>query len=849
MQNISVEKAVLKSLDYDCRPVPYEAIHPAHESTFQWIYSSPSQSSPKPHHFLEWLQKGNGLFWIRGKPGAGKSTLMKYITANPRTKVALQTWANPDRAITGTHYFWSSGSPMQKSYGGLLRSVLFDILSQVPALIAFVCQGESWWQDLVKSASAPSRILPEWSELSLLSCLHRLSTMEGLPVEAKFCIFIDGLDEYAGHVNGEAKDFTDMCKMLLELAASTRLKICVASRPSNVFNDHFGGDLLRVLDVQELTTHDIARYARDGLKSLDWVQLAHAPVEDTPSELMESFVDQIQKQSKGVFLWVFLVVRLLRNGFANGDSLSELQKRLNSLPSDLEPFFRRILEDVDSCYHQKMAGFLRIALVSKNGSLPFVVYTAHEYEYDNPRPLLDDLICEDINDGDPIRLKARMNKRLHAITRGLLEFQGDNVQFLHRTVTDFLRTGPMMQFLMEKSHKDFTPNIAILRAVLGIWKAPSDKGLLSVLLSSQTDESILNGLFRSLAYYSASYGLAAELEDRAITVNILDQWSSAVPGVVSSYAPQIWQDSRVPDKVLSAMPGFECPSWLSWTERMFIEVQGDTLTISSILFRVSLLEAGFVSYLVSKLEEDADYLRGLPCSPLTILADSLTDYRLLGICAEQLTPLWQLLLELGYDPNERETTTDYHSFSNRIPIHTPWTTLLQQVKPLLADDGGCHIVGLLQHGADLGAITLYNSGKFANPLLPAWVVICLSPFDLKYFRFDTGKYLEIIRRILSTGVDLCLLMTAHDPEEPDTGWEVLKGALRSLPLIVQKQDGGISRTTLELTSRILYELAKAEEAGGHKILPWAEIKPQLRTIYPAGLIEPLFTIIGSDDSS
>jgi len=537
-QVAALEKAVLESLDYECRPVRYGTIHPAHKSTFDWVFSSCSESSLKTHHFLEWLESGSGLFWIRGKPGAGKSTLMKYITGNPRTKASLQTWANPDHAIIGSHYFWISGSPMQRSYMGLLRSIMFEILSQAPSLIEPLCRGESWWLDLVNCAISSPGSIPKWIEVSLLSCLRRLSAAKDLPVAVRFCVFIDALDEYAGHVNGEAKDFADICQTLLELTASTRMKICVASRPSNVFNDHFGTDRVRVLDVQELTTRDIARYARDGLKNLDWLQLTQNPVEDTPCELMESFVVKIQKQSQGIFLWVFLVVRLLRNGFTNGDSLQELQQRLESLPSDLEPFFKRISDDVEPCYHQKMAGFLRITLASQGDGLPFPVYIAHEYEYDQRRPLLDDLLCDDIKDKDHLELRARMAKRLDAITRGLLKFEGDNIHFLHRTVTDFLRTGPMMRFLEEKSHEHFTPHIATLRAVIAIWKIPTNRGLLAMCLSAPSEPDILEKMLRCGMHYISIHGPRARFESRERTAETFNQWADTISGPLLLVLPR-----------------------------------------------------------------------------------------------------------------------------------------------------------------------------------------------------------------------------------------------------------------------------------------------------------------------
>jgi len=40
--------------------------------------------------------------------------------------------------------------------------------------------------------------------------------------------------------------------------------------------------------------------------------------------------------AQGVFVWVYLVVRSLLDGFAEGDRLVHMQRRLHSLPTDLE---------------------------------------------------------------------------------------------------------------------------------------------------------------------------------------------------------------------------------------------------------------------------------------------------------------------------------------------------------------------------------------------------------------------------------------------------------------------------------------------------------------------------------
>ena len=120
---------ILESLQYKRMTARRENIVEAHAKTFEWIYDeSPlSQHGELQHHFLQWLKNGNGVFWVTGKAGSGKSTLMKYITEHPKTRQALSQWASNQHLITAGFYFWHAGTAMQKSQIGLFRSLLYEI--------------------------------------------------------------------------------------------------------------------------------------------------------------------------------------------------------------------------------------------------------------------------------------------------------------------------------------------------------------------------------------------------------------------------------------------------------------------------------------------------------------------------------------------------------------------------------------------------------------------------------------------------------------------------------------------------------------------------------------------------
>jgi ABC-type molybdenum transport system ATPase subunit/photorepair protein PhrA len=50
--------------------------------------------------FVDWLEKGDGIYWINGKGGSGKSTLVNYVTTDSRTTASLNVWTHRSQVPT-----------------------------------------------------------------------------------------------------------------------------------------------------------------------------------------------------------------------------------------------------------------------------------------------------------------------------------------------------------------------------------------------------------------------------------------------------------------------------------------------------------------------------------------------------------------------------------------------------------------------------------------------------------------------------------------------------------------------------------------------------------------------------
>ena len=325
-RTVATEQKILSSLRFENMEIRRSNIVEAHSKHFDWTLIKPASCSQPQTKFIEWLQSLNDIYWISGKAGSGKSTLMKYVCNNIRTKEALELWAGQEELVTASFFFWYAGSSMQKSQQGLLQSLLYEVLSKCPLLIPIVCPRR--WQ----TCKIYGSIQDPWTWDEIRGVFHRLMEQDLLAL--KYCFFVDGLDEYEG-------DHLDVIHILKRFAISPNFKICVSSRPWNVFEEAFGKDNHSRLLLQELTGGDIQLYFKNTLK----IGLRNAPhARNNPC--CDDLVTEIVSLAEGVFLWVYLVIKSLLRGLSNNDDISELQERLRNIPLDLKEFLKRMLDDI-----------------------------------------------------------------------------------------------------------------------------------------------------------------------------------------------------------------------------------------------------------------------------------------------------------------------------------------------------------------------------------------------------------------------------------------------------------------------------------------------------------------------
>ncbi|KAI8296714.1 hypothetical protein K4K59_003897 [Colletotrichum sp. SAR11_240] len=180
-----IEK-ILTTLNFSQIKARQNEIPEAHQNTFEWIFHESLEVN-----ITKWLHpSSDGVFWVTGKPGSGKSTLMKLISGHHRTRQLAKSWAGPKPLVVASHFFWNAGKPLQKSQEGLLRTLLFQILVQCPEVIPEVCS-ERYCSDALQA-------IEPWSVEELSRAFLRIQQIQELP--CRVLMLVDGLDEYSGDI-------------------------------------------------------------------------------------------------------------------------------------------------------------------------------------------------------------------------------------------------------------------------------------------------------------------------------------------------------------------------------------------------------------------------------------------------------------------------------------------------------------------------------------------------------------------------------------------------------------------------------------------------------------------------
>ncbi|KAM0083694.1 hypothetical protein ACKRZS_004036 [Fusarium odoratissimum] len=355
---------VLESLKFDEMHQRFDAVHSAHEDTFKWIYEP-----------IETIEEDDDL------------------------------------SLEDDN--WSDVEEHGLTYEERIRR---EALKVVPGHWNQAKQ-TPWKVD--NRQEIPSSVIKD--------ALGRLLQNDKLYQQHKFCIFIDGLDEFEPGVQ-DGLDYIDLVNVLRQwtIHAGGNLKLCLSSREEGVFMDEYASD--PSFRLQDLTRFDMQNYVRSRLSNLK------------DENLKSDLATEIPEKSSGIFLWTYLVVKTIRNKMTHRATSETLRKHLNTLPRGLEALFHHILQQLEPDDARKTLRIIDSLQTAKSNyiELPLLAFPLIDrYDKDKEFSLRKGL--EDEPTPDEIILQAQ----LRGACGGLIECHEGNqyerlqvLEFVHRSVPD-----------------------------------------------------------------------------------------------------------------------------------------------------------------------------------------------------------------------------------------------------------------------------------------------------------------------------------------------------------------------------------------------------------------------------
>ena len=376
-------KLAMQSLRFDDAETRRATIKNVHIKTCQWMLQQPD--------YLDWLNRekfseNHGFLWIKGKPGAGKSVIMKFLHEKTVS----------EKSVSISYFFNARGMDLEKSTTGMYRSLLYQLLQKLPRL-----------QKLLDTFILP--VAGQWG-LEVLEDIFRLAIWN---LKEHLLCFVDALDECSEE---QIRDMVEFFEGLVHLADFNQihLNVCFSSRHYPRILVHIGLQL--ILDNQQGHSDDIASYLSSELRIGE-------------SKKAKEIKIQIREKASGIFLWVVLVVQILKRAYDKG-RIHMLQAHLERLPAGLNELFKDMLmrdghnfEELTLCIQWTL--YARKPL--KQEEFYFAILSTYRYS--------------SLWDAEEVTLQD-MGRFILDISKGLVEVtqskEASIVQFIHESVREFL---------------------------------------------------------------------------------------------------------------------------------------------------------------------------------------------------------------------------------------------------------------------------------------------------------------------------------------------------------------------------------------------------------------------------
>jgi hypothetical protein len=376
---------------------------------------------------------------VKGKPGSGKTTLLHHIFRNPQVFTHLEAWSGASPGIASAFFFSASGTALQNSATGLLRSILYESLQdmiygpleQDQGIIQWLF-ADRWNQFTSYGGGLHDFTFPE---------LRKAFELMISDVGKKFLFMIDGLDELDEYPG-------ELVEMILTATKKDHVKICVSSRPNPVFLTTFEKRPHLVMD--QCTTNDVQAIVLQTF-SQDERLVSLRQKEDNMEEM--NIVSMLVEKAAGVFLYAQLATNYLLQATTEEDSFMTLRNRAEALPFSLEYLLPTILDSLNPTEAEQL---WRVTTLLESHAYPGLLSLSFALTSDTNATIAADVrplkVAETTKRIDEIRdiFTNKCRSLFTIIDTSPPDHTGTNPQnlratYTHRTIQDFLSSQTVTQ--------------------------------------------------------------------------------------------------------------------------------------------------------------------------------------------------------------------------------------------------------------------------------------------------------------------------------------------------------------------------------------------------------------------
>lgn len=408
--------------------------------------------------FQKWLNASTSkLFWLRGRPGAGKTLLASHVISHLQ---ALN--------LDCCYFFFRYDDDEMGTANSLLRSMAWQMAAIHPeAFTAIETLSNSWNE-------------PPIDKDSHIKVWHRIFADAILKIKLNRPQYwiIDALDECKNHLElmlflRKAQEIWPLC-ILVTTRFGVEIDLGMPNLPIETMSE----------SIMEENSIDIASFLSANLH--------HLP--GATADARQDISDRILQNSRGCFLWVSLVLKELRHVHTT----TEITQVLDSNHSDMDILYSRILDQMSRA---------RFGKDLARAILTWVICAFRPLSVDEVHCAVETDIRDSIDD---------IEKAISTCDNLVFIDKAKKVQLLHLTAREFLTEKAIdSEFIIDRSVAHKRLALACLQT-LSKGKGNLKKGSGARLSAIDTIKKADSALYNYASAYVFQHILQVEPTDEEI---------------------------------------------------------------------------------------------------------------------------------------------------------------------------------------------------------------------------------------------------------------------------------------------------------------------------------------------